>query len=223
MSETKKSKIHVSLVTFGSIIGLVGILHGIGEILQGSAAVEANMINALPDNWPNAEFFQVMEGQPAFSLLTGIPFYLLGILAIVVSSLLVLHSLFFVERKNGILIFAILNIGIVLFGAGIGTAITMGIPLVIFAILARRSDKKKIRSDAGNKLNLLLFKIFYGLQIFSWILFCPGLVIISSYGNIPEALFLFDFMLMPISILGALIFGLRYDNSLQNQKAAKYV
>lgn len=214
------NKVQLSMVSFGIIIGLVGILHGIGEILQGSALVTDNMITALPDNWPNAEFFTVMEGQPAFSLFTGIPFYLLGIFAIVVSIALILHSVFFIAKKNGLLIFALLNVGVALFGAGVGTPITLGLPLVVFAWIAKRYHKPKERSKSVDKLNLRIFNLFYGLQIFSWVLFCPGLVIVSAYGKIPEALFLFDFMLMPVSILGALIFGLRYENTVHPEKEA---
>ena len=100
MSVKKKSKIQLCLSHFGTIIGAVGILHGIPEIVQGSALVQSNSVNALPDNWPNAELYTVLSGQPATSLLTGIPFYVLGILAIVVSSALIIHSLFFIEKKK---------------------------------------------------------------------------------------------------------------------------
>lgn len=213
MSKTRQSKIQLCLTTFGVIIGIVGILHGIPEILQASDRVESNSVKALPENWPNTELFTALEGQPAFSILTAIPFYLLGILAILVSSALIIHSLFFLEKKNGLLIFSILNVGIALFGAGVGTPLMMGIPLVVFAIISAKYKKKKERSESANKLNLLLFRIFYALQIISWVLFFPGFVIITSFGKIPEALFMFDFMIMPISLLGALIFGLRYDNT----------
>ena len=217
MRKNTKSKIQLCLSHFGFIIGAVGILHGIPEILQGSKLVESNSIKALPENWPNLELFTVLDGQPANSILTGIPYSTLGILAIVISTALIIHSLLFTEKKYGLLIFGILNAGIVLFGAGTGTPLLMGLPLIIFALIAKRFNKKKERSQAANKLNLRLFRIFYALQVLSWIVFFPGFVIISSYGKIPEPLFMMDFMIMPISILGALIFGLRYDNTIQNQ------
>lgn len=218
MSKTTQSKIQLCLSHFGIIIGAVGILHGIPEILQGSKLLGTNSVMALPENWPNSELFTVLNGQPAFSILTGIPFYLLGILAILVSSALIIHSWFFLEKKNGLLIFALLNVGIALFGAGVGTPTVMGIPLVIAALLSRKFSNKKKRSEAGKKLNLRLFWIFYALQVFSWVLFFPGFVIISSFGKIPEAVFLFDFMIMPISILGALIFGFRVDNTINHKQ-----
>ena len=160
MQNPSMSKIQLCLVTFGVIIGAVGILHGASEIMQGSAIVETNSIAALPDNWPNPEFYNKMQGQPAFSILTGIPFYLLGILAIIVSIGLIIHSKYFLEKKNGLLIFGLLNLGIALFGAGVGTPVTMGIPLIIFAILARRTGSKKERSESSNALDLRLFKVF---------------------------------------------------------------
>lgn len=218
MRKTARSKIQLCLVSFGVIIGMVGILHGIPEILQGSNLVESNSVTALPDNWPNSELFTLLNGQPAFSILTGIPFSLLGILAILVSSALIIHSLFFLEKRNGLLIFALLNVGVAVLGAGVGTPLMMGIPLVIVGIISSRSNMKKERSESADRLNLLLFRIFYALQIVSWILFFPGFVIISSLGKIPEALFMLDFMIMPVSILGALLFGLRYDNTIHHQK-----
>lgn len=73
----------------------------------------------------------------------------------------------------------------------------------------------KEKRPSVDKLNLMLFRIFYVPQIVSWIVFFPGFVIISSYGQIPEPLFLFDFMIMSISLFGTLIFGMRYDNTLR--------
>lgn len=215
MKSSDKSKIQLSLMTFGVIIGLVGLLHGGSELVQGSRIVETNSLKALAENWPNQYFYEKMEGEPAFSIITGIPFYLLGIMAIIASLAMIIHSWFFIDRKHGLLIFTLLNLVVFFFGAGIGTPIAMGVPLVLFGIIATRFNKKKERSESENRLNLTLFKVFYWLQIFSWVLFFPGLVIVSSFGKIPEPLFMFDFMIMPISILGALIFGLRYDNTIR--------
>ena len=40
MSKYKMNKIQLCLVTFGVIIGIVGILHGSAELLKGSILVE---------------------------------------------------------------------------------------------------------------------------------------------------------------------------------------
>jgi hypothetical protein len=69
----KNSKIHLCFVVFGVIIGIIGIMHGCAELLQGSTLVESNSIPRMPLNWPNNEFHKVMQGSPVFSILTGIP------------------------------------------------------------------------------------------------------------------------------------------------------
>jgi hypothetical protein len=215
MKKYRMNKIQLSLVTFGVIIGIVGVFHGIGQIVQGSVIIETNSVKAFPENWPTPELYTEMEGMPAFSILTGVPYYILGIIALIASIAMIIHSLFFINKKNGLIIFAVLNVGVFLFGGGIGTPIVSGIPLIIFGFISTRFNKKKERSESSNKLNLTLFKVFYWLQIFSWILF-PGIVIGSMFGEVPEPIMVFDFWIMPISILGALIFALRYDNTVHN-------
>lgn len=218
MHSLTKSKIQLCLVTFGVIIGIVGILHGSAELLKGSILVESHSTEALPKNWPNSEFYTVMKGSPVFSLLTGIPHYVLGLLAISVSILLIVVSVRPLKTdKIGLLLFSLLSIGIFLFGAGEGTPFAISAPVVIFGILSLMIRKKKKRSESSKRKILSSFYIFYSLQIFSWVLFFPGLFVLSFYQKIPRGLFLFDFMLMPISILGALTFGLLYDKTINNQ------
>ena len=113
--------------------------------------------------------------------------------------------------------------GIFLFGAGQGTPVAVSIPLIIFGILSLIITKKKKRSESGKRIILSSFYLFYGLQVFSSVLFFPGLFVLSFYQKIPQGLFMFDFMIMPISILGALIFGLLYDNTIQNKNEVSNV
>ena len=110
------SKIQTCLVTFGVIIGIVGILHGSAEMLQGSTLVESHSVEALPEDWPNSEFYTVMRGSPVFSLLTGIPYYVLGLLAVSVSTTLIVVSATLLRGGGGLSIwglslFALLNVG----------------------------------------------------------------------------------------------------------------
>lgn len=209
-----RSKIEHSFRVFGVIIGLVGILHGSAELYKGDVMVRSHEATALPDNWPNEAFHSLMDGSPVFSLLTDIPYYVLGLLAITVSLALIFFSArFFKLDVKGIILFSIFNIGIFLFGAGMGTPIALGLPMVIFGILSLFMTKNKERSERSRKLILYGFKVSYFLQIFSWVLFFPVLFVLSFYQEIPQWLFLFDFMIMPISILGAGVFGLMYDKS----------
>jgi hypothetical protein len=157
-----------------------------------------------------------MKGAPVFSLLTDLPHYVLGLLAISISIVLIVFSArFFRLGFKGVFLFALFSLGIFLFGAGEGTPIAISFPLVVFGILHLLFPKKKQRSESSKRNILYSFNLFYFLQIFSWVLFFPGLFVLSFYQEIPKWLFLFDFMIIPISILGAGILGLLYDKTLE--------
>ena len=86
--------------------------------------------------------------------------------------------------------------------------------MVIAGIVSIVRTGKKERSDLSKRRILYSFWFFYGLHIFSWLLFFPGLFILSFYTEIPTALFAFAFISMPIGVLGALIAGYLYDATL---------
>ena len=72
---------------------------------------------------------------------------------------------------------------------------------------------KKTRSAASQSRLLPLFRTFYWSHIASWVLFFPGLFILSFYQEIPFWLFLIAFVSMPVSSLGSLICALIYDRN----------
>ncbi|MEM7126778.1 MAG: hypothetical protein AAF702_10660 [Chloroflexota bacterium] len=211
------TKIKLCLVTFGVIIGIVGILHGSASLLKGSTIVESNTVEVMVEGWPNNEFYTVSNGSPVFTILTGIPFYALGILAISVSTALIVFSATVIKREKlaiGLLLFGLLNVGIFLFGAGTGTPLFIGVPTVIAGVVSVIRTGKKERSESSKRRILYSFWFFDGLHIFSWLLFFPGLFILSFYTEIPTALFAFAFISMPIGALGSLITGYLYDKTI---------
>ena len=215
MQKSRVTKIELCFTVFGVILGIVGILFGSAELLKGDQLIESHSVEALPQDWPNTEFYTLMKGAPVYSLLTDVPHFVLGLLAISTSLVMIVFSAkFFRLDVKGILLFALFSLGIFLFGAGKGTPIDISFPLVVFGILALLFPKKKERSISSQRLIFYSFNIFYALQIFSWVLFFPGLFVLSFYREIPQWLFLFDLMVMPISILGVGIFGLLYDKTI---------
>lgn len=132
-----------------------------------------------------------MNGAPVFSVLINIPHYVLGLLAIFFSVALIVFSVkFFRLNFKGVLLFAILSLGIYLFGAGEGTPIAVSFPLIIFGTILLLFPNKKERSKSRKRNILFGFNLFYGLQIFSWVLFFPGLFVLSFYQEIPPMAFL---------------------------------
>ena len=67
------------VATLGTLAGLAGVEHGIGEILQGNVAPEGLAIIA----WPGSELFRVLGGEPAMTIVPSL--LVTGILAILVS------------------------------------------------------------------------------------------------------------------------------------------
>jgi hypothetical protein len=71
----------VMVSTFGALVGLIGIEHGLGEVLQGNSVPAGIVILS----WPGSTFFAILGGEPA---LTVVPNLLLtGVLAILFSLL----------------------------------------------------------------------------------------------------------------------------------------
>jgi len=57
MTVSRLSRLELCLMTFGVIIGIVGILHGSAELLKGTMLVESHSVEALPVDWPNSAFY----------------------------------------------------------------------------------------------------------------------------------------------------------------------
>ena len=205
-----------TLSYFGILIGLIGLTHGIPEILQGDKLVPSNNFNAFPDNWPNEQMFELLKGQPAVTILTDIPFNVLGILAVLISLALIMYSALFLNAKRRLLVFTILNTGILLFGAGGGNPVLIGFPTLITVLIFKYLGKKKQRTDSNNALNLKLFRLFIRMHFLSWLLLFPGIFILDGLGMNPALLFYLAVMMMPISLLGTLIFAYRYDNTFRS-------
>ncbi len=208
------SKLKLMVITVGIITGIIGILSGSSQLMSGSLLIEGNNINALPLNYPNIELYTKMNGYGVFTLFTGIPYFANGLLAITASITLIICCLTVVDiSKSGVLIFFLLNIFILCFGASITIPILEGFPAAGIALLALFLKEKE--RDPSSKRNLLaLFNFFYWWNIFSWVLFFPVMFIMSFYGEIPQLLFMFMGLSMPIATTGALISALMYDKSI---------
>jgi len=177
----KKTKL--SVATFGSILGIAGIEHGIGEILQGNFVPG----NVFIKSWPNDNLYDILAGEPAFTILSGIPIYITGIIAILVSTLIIILSMFFLEKKYSRFIFPVLIISLFLFGGGMAGPVLMGM-LLSWATF-RINPEFKIFKKKKPILGLLkpIWKFVYPISIISWFSLWPGLVLLGAIGIIPDA------------------------------------
>jgi hypothetical protein len=100
--------------TFGVLAGLGGIRHGIGEILQGNLAPGGIVI----ESWTEGPIATNMGGEPGMTVVPNL--LVTGLLALVVSSAVVVWAALFVQRQNGGWILVLLSIAMLLVGGGFG-------------------------------------------------------------------------------------------------------
>lgn len=157
--------------TMGAVMGLAGIEHGIGEVLQGNASPAGIMI----ESWPNSAFFQSLGGEPAMTLLPNM--LLAGILTIVVSLFFLVWSIGFVQRKNGGLIMMVLSILMLLAGGGLFPPLLGLIVGVVAARINATAGVKRPSQISGSlKFFGSIFPGIYAATLIAWpaLLFGPG-------------------------------------------------
>jgi len=177
----KKTKL--STAAFGTILGIAGIEHGVGEILQGNKIAG----NLFIKSWPDNRLYDILAGEPAFTILTELPIYITGIIAIIVSSLIIVWAVFFLERKYGKFIFTGLILSQFLFGGGMAGPVLMGILLswVSFKI----DSKKQLFKNNKQIWKILkaMWKYVFPISIVCWFSLWPGLVLIGAADFYPTA------------------------------------
>lgn len=204
----KKTKL--SVATFGSILGIVGIEHGIGEILQGTSIPGSVFI----EFWPDDTLYDILANEPAFTVLSGIPIYITGIIAILVSTLIIILSMFFLEKKYSKFIFPVLIILLFLFGGGMAGPILMGI-LLSWATFRINSEVNLIKKKKPVwELLQSLWKIVYPVSIISWFSLWPGLVLLGAVGIIPDASIVYVLSLISLITFILTIFSARVNDTL---------
>lgn len=138
--------------TFGAVMALAGVEHGIGEIFQGNVAPGGIMILS----WPEAEFFRGLGGEPAMTVIPNL--LITGILAVLISLALLVWSVRFVHRQNGALIMSLLSAVLLLVGGGIFPPV-FGILIGVVATRIR-SPLSWWRAHLSNGFRRILAKLW---------------------------------------------------------------
>jgi hypothetical protein len=187
-------------LTLGILAGIIGIEHGIGEVLEGQRPTEGLFILS----WPDSPFFEIMAGEPAMTI---IPNYLLtGLLAILFSvCFLVVLTRPVLEPQHITLLFAILAL-MLLAGAGFGPPI-LGLIAVLIAL--KRNSPLTVwgRLPAGlHGLFASLWPWSFGLCLAGWLMLFPGAALAALLTGSDSALLmtipiLLAFTLIPVTLL----------------------
>ena len=182
-------------LTLGILAGIMGIEHGIGEVLEGNRPTDGVFILS----WPDSAFFEIMSGEPAMTI---IPNYLAtGLLAIFFSCIfLAVLAKSSLNGKAITLLFALLIL-MLLAGGGFGPPI-LGIIAVLIAL--KRNSPLKLWSKLPSKLHSVLSRLWpwsFGLCLLGWLMLFPGAALIVFFTGVDNALL----MIIPILVAFALI------------------
>jgi len=182
-------------LTLGILAGIMGIEHGIGEVLEGYRPTDSVFILS----WPNSAFFEIMAGEPAMTI---IPNYLVtGLLAIFFSCIFLVVLVKPGLDRRTITILPALLILMLLAGGGFGPPI-LGIIAVLIAL--KRNSPLKIWSKLPSRLHSILGRLWpwsFGLCLIGWLMLFPGAALIAFFTGMDNALL----MIIPILIAFAFI------------------
>jgi hypothetical protein len=85
----------VAVAVLGTLVGLAGIEHGIGEILQGPVRPDGLLVMS----WPDAPALEILSGEPAMTVIPDL--LVTGILAVVAGLAVAAWSMWFAARRHG--------------------------------------------------------------------------------------------------------------------------
>jgi hypothetical protein len=202
-----KSAMRGIATTYGILVGLAGIEHGVFEILQGDLATDGIMIDAIGDSyrfWPCAKE----------TALTIVPNFLwTGVLAVIFSILVTIWASIFVQRRFGATLLLVLTIILFLVGGGFAP-----IFLSLLAVASATRINKPLawwKSHLPTSVRGILAKLWPSMLIVFVIVFwsAVGIQIFGLPLNVDAItnIMLFFSFLMIILLPIAVIVGLAYD------------
>lgn len=160
--------------TFGVVVGVAGVEHGIGEMVQGSAPPPGLFI----ESWPKSAFFAVVGGEPAMTIVPNL--LAAGVLTVLASIAFIVWAVFFIRRPYGGPVLMALSLAMLLAGGGLAPPI-LG---VLLGFAATRIDApldwwRAHLAPGAIRFLASCFPWVFGLSLLCWLLLFPGLEILS--------------------------------------------
>jgi hypothetical protein len=173
----------------GALVGLAGVEHGVGELLQGPGRPEGLVFQS----WPDVAAFEILSGEPAMTVVADL--LVTGVLAILVGLTVAVWSIWSVGRHCG---------GLVLIGSSVLLLLVCGglFPPVMGVVIGAVASRMGRTSDgAPRPLRRAIapaWPWFLTASLVGYLGFLLGIVLASRLGWANEVLLL---------VLGAVAFG----------------
>lgn len=205
-SPANQSAARITASTFGSLCGLGGITHGIGELLQGNTAPGGVIFNS----WTQGPIAANMGGEPAMTVVPNL--FVTGLLTILFSLATIAWSVFFVRRRRGGLVLILLSIAMLLVGAGFAPPV-MGILAGVAGLGIHARSWKGVRLPTNLQHFLAQsWPWLYGIGLANGVLLVVGSVIlVYSFGLNNPDLFVYSFFVAIVLLILCIITGAAYD------------
>ncbi len=196
-----KSATHWMVFFFSIVVGLVGMEHAVGEILQGDVIADEMYI----ESWPDNELFDIMAGEPAMTIIPNVR--VTGIVAVLMSLITGTWGVVFVDRKGGGYILILLSILLLLVGGGFGPPL---IGIIVGAVATRINKPLKLwRRLLPSGVRPLLARIWpwtLTASVLGFFTVFPGLILLGHFlgydnADIVPVLTLFNFVTLLITIV----------------------
>jgi hypothetical protein len=211
MIQRNFSATRILVSTLGALMGIAGIEHGIGEILQGNVTPGGMMF----PSWPDSAFFRIVGGEPAMSIIPNL--LATGIFAVLFSLIFLAWAISCVQRKNGGLVMILLSIAMLGMGAGIFPPMVG----IILGILGTRINAPLTwwRAHLSIDLRHSVEKVWrwsFAACVIAWLLLFPGINILGYFFRVNDPnltviliFFAFGFLLLTTFI------GFAHDSQMQ--------
>lgn len=192
---------------FGALAGLGGLLHAIGEILQGNVAPDGIVINS----WTVGPIATNMGGDPGMTIVPN--FLVTGILCLIASLAVIVWAVAFVRRKNGGWVLLFLTIVMLLVGGGFGPPM-LGI-LASVAGIGIMEPSARRRTRLSTNIRRFLAKLWpwvFGAYVINGAFLVIGhIILVFFFGMSNDQVFVNSLFLAVLAFPLTMFAGIAYE------------
>ncbi len=192
---------------FGVLAGFGGLIHGIGEVLQGNVAATGLFIYS----WTQGPIAIYMGGDPSLTIVPNL--LVTGFLTIIVCLVIIIWAAVFVTRRNGGLILILLSFILLLVGGGVAPPI-----ICILAGISGLGINSPLiwwRKHLSINLQLFLAKLWpwlFGIAVINGVFLVFGSLILVYFFNLNNPnLWTNSFIFSLLLLLLVIFTGRAYD------------
>jgi hypothetical protein len=193
------------VAVLGTLVGLAGVEHGIGEILQGSVRPDGSFIMS----WPDAPAMEILSGEPAMTVIPNL--LVTGVLAVAAGLAVAAWSILFASRRYGGLVLIGLSVLLLLVGGGLAPPV-MGV--VVGAVATRIGTAPRRAVRRAGRVLAAGWPWLLAAAVVGYVGLVPGVPLASVLGVASEALVI-GLAVFAFASLGLALWAARAQDQLQ--------